>query len=211
MKELLTQNSKIRLSSVRTFNFGIPAYRSTTGLITCPSAGRCKQGCYALAGGYTFKNVRPAFEERLAATRRPYFVKAMIAEIIATRAARIRIHDSGDFYSAEYLDRWIAVARALPSVQLYAYSKQVSMIKRAVLPDNFTVVFSFGGTEDHLIDVRQDRHARVFETLDDLERAGYVPAVDSDDAAADRAVRCVGLVYHGTKSINKTGWLKDVA
>lgn len=48
---LLTQNSKIKKTSkkleVRLFNFGIPAYKSASGKITCPFAGDCVKFCYA--------------------------------------------------------------------------------------------------------------------------------------------------------------------
>ena len=53
---LLTQNSKIKKTSkkleVRLFNFGIPAYKSASGKITCPFAGDCVKFCYAKKGAY---------------------------------------------------------------------------------------------------------------------------------------------------------------
>jgi hypothetical protein len=59
MPTLLAQNSKIAKSATAeyvVFNFGIPAFRSVTGMITCPAAGVCgkRGGCYALQGPYRF-------------------------------------------------------------------------------------------------------------------------------------------------------------
>jgi hypothetical protein len=42
---LITQNSKLKRTSkelnVRVFNFGIPAYKTKSGKITCPFADKC--------------------------------------------------------------------------------------------------------------------------------------------------------------------------
>jgi hypothetical protein len=207
--QLLTRNSKIRKSEKRTFNFGIPAYQSTTGLKTCPNAGACAKGCYALAGAYRFSNVAQAFERRLAVTQSNEFIDLMLKEIDANRAERIRIHDSGDFYSEEYLQRWLKIMRARPHVEFYAYTKMITMFKfhAPYLPKNFTVIYSFGGTQDRLIDVKRDRHSLVFETHEDLIRAGYADASNQDDIALEDNPR-IGLVYHGTKNIENTNWSK---
>ena len=49
-----------------------------------------------------------------------------------------------------------------PDVLFYAYTKEVTMLKGVVVPDNFRVVFSYGGQEDDAIDRSVDRHADVF-------------------------------------------------
>jgi hypothetical protein len=205
----LVRNSKIKKSEKRTFNFGIPAYLSNTGLKTCPNAGACAKGCYALAGAYRFSNVAQAFERRLTATQDDAFVDQMLADIDKQRAERIRIHDSGDFYNEEYLDRWLRIMRARPKVEFYAYTKMVSLFKKRAkdLPKNFTVIFSFGGTEDRLIDVESDRHSLVFESELQLNAAGYADASKQDDIALGSNPR-IGLVYHGTKNIENTNWSK---
>lgn len=205
----LVRNSKIKKSKHRTFNFGIPAYLSSTGLKTCPNAGACAKGCYALAGAYRFSNVAKAFERRLEATLTDDFIPAMLSDIDKQRAERIRIHDSGDFYNEEYLDRWLTIIKVRPNVQFYAYTKMVSLFKKRTLdiPSNFTVIFSFGGTEDKLIDVVTDRHSLVFESLAQLKACGYADASNQDDIALGKNHK-IGLVYHGTKNIENTNWTK---
>lgn len=205
----LVRNSKIKKSAKRTFNFGIPAYLSETGLKTCPNAGACAKGCYALAGAYRFSNVAQAFERRLKATLSDEFIGQMLSDIDRQRAERIRIHDSGDFYDEAYLDRWIAIIKARPQVEFYAYTKMVSLFKRRMpdLPSNFTVIFSYGGTEDRLIDVETDRHSLVFESIEQLQASGYADASGQDDVALGENPR-IGLVYHGTKKIENTNWGK---
>lgn len=206
---LLTRNSKIRKSKKRTFNFGIPAFLSNSGLKTCPNAGACAKGCYALAGAYRFSIVAQAFEWRLAVTQSTDFVPIMLREIDFTRAERIRIHDSGDFYSEEYLNKWLCIINSRPQVEFYAYTKMVSLFNRRKrdIPKNFVLVYSFGGTEDKLIDVTKDRHSLVFTSLQSLKRAGYANASEQDDVALGSNPR-IGLIYHGIKNIENTDWQK---
>ena len=63
---LLTQNTKIKKTSktlgVKLMNFGIPAYKSASGKLTCPMADECVKFCYAKKGAYIWSNVQPAFE-----------------------------------------------------------------------------------------------------------------------------------------------------
>jgi hypothetical protein len=205
----LSINSKIaKISGVKTYNFGVPAYKSNTGLKTCPNAASCISGCYAKAGAYTFSNVAAVFEKRLAFSLSKAFVPVMNAEIVRRNVKRIRVNDSGDMYSQEYLDKWIAVAKANPTVKFYAYSKMVTMIKNTPLPDNFTIVFSLGGTQDKLIQRDTDRHARVFPSLSALRKAKYANATENDAVAAAGKSNRIGLVYHGTKKIENTNWSK---
>ena len=85
----------------------------------------------------------------------------------------------------------------------------VSLFKRRSqdLPKNFTVIYSFGGTEDRLIDVEQDRHSLVFESVAQLKACGYSDASNQDDVALGSNPK-IGLVYHGTKNIENTNWGK---
>jgi hypothetical protein len=207
---MLTQNSKIKkMSGPKTFNFGIPAYRSASGFNTCPKAGACAAGCYATMGAYRFSNVAQAFERRLEQTQRADFEALMISEIKKRGVERLRIHDSGDFYSAAYVQKWLNIMAALPDVSFYAYTKQVKLFKtlEASLPRNFTVIYSFGGTEDKAIDRNIDRHAAVFSSEAELRAAGYANTSE-DDAVALGPNKKIGLIYHGTKSLKNTDWEK---
>lgn len=220
--ELLTQNGKMKKSSqngITVVNWTIPAFQSKTGLKTCPNAGLCAVGCYARQGTYQFGNVKSAHESKLELTQNDTFVGMMIAEIErwlkkrSTKSLKVRIHDAGDFYSQDYLDRWLKVMRHFDTnnrVSFYAYTKQVKMFQdiKLILPQNFTVIFSFGGKQDSLIDTKLDRHAKVFETVDQLETAGYQDGTKDDMVAAMGDSNKIGLCYHGTKSYTNTKWNK---
>ncbi len=181
---LLTQNSKLKDTSktmgVRVFNFGIPAYKSASGKLTCPFAKDCVKFCYARKGAYTWGNVKPAFEKRYELSKTDEFVDAMIAEILKKKPDYVRVHDSGDYYSEAYLKKWLMIAELLPDVRFYSYTNSVAMLQKTKLPNNFDIIYSDSGKQVDLIDRAIHRHTRIFDSLEDLEQAGYVNASKSD-------------------------------
>ena len=220
--KMLSQNSKIKKSQNETwdiFNFGIPAFRSETGLNTCPMAGNCANGCYAQSGTYRFGNVRNAYEERLKLTQSEHFCTIMTHEITAqtfkTRAKNksclIRIHDSGDFYSNEYANNWLKIIQQCQTTQFYAYTKMVQMFENLKdshsLPPNLKLIYSYGGKQDYLIDQQNHRHSRVFQDETSLIEAGYANASQNDLVAIGDNNK-IGLTYHGSKNYAKTNWSK---
>ena len=148
---LLTQNSKLKKTSkelgVRVFNFGIPAYKSASGKLTCPFADSCVKFCYARKGAYIWSNVKPAFEKRYELSKTNRFVDEMYNEIVKKKPDYVRVHDSGDYYSEAYLNKWIDIALLFPEVKFYSYTNSVLLLKKATLPDNFDVIFSDSGKQ----------------------------------------------------------------
>ena len=200
---LLTQNGKLKSTSkklgVKVYNFGIPAYRSVTGKMTCPMADECVQFCYARKGAYIWGNVKPAFEKRLELTRRDDFVDLMNKEIMSKREIDyVRIHDSGDFYSPKYLAKWLQIAKDNPYVRFYAYTNMIALFKRTKLPNNFDVIFSNSGKQKHMIDKAIDRHTDIFNNEADLSRANYINASKIDLYATKwfNKNHRVGLIFH---------------
>lgn len=108
----------------------------------------------------------------------------------------VRIHDGGDFYSWEYLARWIEIAHNTPDVLFYCYTKEVILFRNMKyhFPINFRYLFSFGGKQDHLIDREKDRNADVFPTAEDLESAGYFNQGDNDLLAVCAPTTKIGIV-----------------
>lgn len=197
-------NSKLKTDGIASFN--IPP------VSTCPARGACEKFCYATQGQQWMKS---GYKRRVAgfkATLAPDFVTVMTAELISERVKTLRIHDSGDFYSPEYLLKWAEIARRLPNVQFYAYTKQVVLLKRlgAELPVNFKVIQSIGGKLDHLINSALP-HARIFSTVEELHAAGYADASESDLPAATPGVVRIGLVIHGVKKKQFNGTQLEVA
>ena len=181
---LLTQNSKLKKTSkalgVRVFNFGIPAYKSASGKLTCPFADECVKFCYARKGAYIWGNVKPAFEKRYELSKTDQFVGAMYNEIVKKKPDYVRVHDSGDYYSKAYLKKWIDIALLFPEVKFYSYTNSVLMLKAADLPSNFDIIFSDSGKQRNHINAIHDRHTKIFKSEAELEAAGYANASKVD-------------------------------
>lgn len=85
----------------------------------------------------------------------------------------VRIHDSGDFFSQDYLDAWKAIAAAFPSVIFYAYTKSLHLDIETDKPLNLRITQSLGGKYDERINLERS-HSRIFSTDADRIAAGYV-------------------------------------
>jgi hypothetical protein len=199
---LLTQNSKLKKTSkaldLRVFNFGIPAYKSASGKLTCPMADECVKFCYAKKGAYIWSNVQPAFEKRYQLSKTIEFIDAMNAEIKRKRPDYVRVHDSGDYYSRSYLAKWITIAKQNPDVRFYSYTNMVDMILKTNLPDNYDIIFSDSGKQKHLIDEERHRHTKIFNDIDVLNSAGYIDSSSIDLMATKwfSENKKVGLIFH---------------
>ena len=53
----------------------------------------------------------------------------------------MRIHESGDFYNQEYLDKWIQIANSVNDKKFLAFTKS-HMLTFNNIPDNMTVMYS---------------------------------------------------------------------
>ena len=198
---LLTQNSKIKKTSkhfgVNLFNFSIPAYKSKSGEITCPLAGECVKFCYAQKGFYKLSSKWA--ELKFEATKKESFIDDMIKDIKAKKAEFVRVHDSGDYYSKEYLLKWFEIAKKMPDIKFYSYTNNINMIKKLKsIPENYDFIFSDSGKQSNLIDKKVDRHTKIFKSLEDLEKAGYKNASEYDLYSTKwfNNTKKVGLVFH---------------
>ena len=204
---LLTQNAKLKKTSIenkaKILNFSIPAYKTKNGKITCPFAKECVKFCYAQKGNYKrFPKIQELMEEKYKLSKTNKFISLISEEIIKKKATHVRIHDSGDFYSIAYLNKWLQIAKENKDVIFYAYTKSIKFFKLSkksnttfLLPKNFKIIFSEGSKTDNLINVAKDRHARIFKDIATLLKAGYIDASNNDlKAITDN--KKVGLVYH---------------
>jgi len=198
---LLTQNAKMKKTSkennAKIFNFSIPAYKTKSGKITCPFAKECVKYCYAQKGNYTrFPKIAELMEQKYKISKTDNFITLMNEEIIKKKATHIRIHDSGDFYSIAYLQKWLTIANDNKEVIFYAYTKSIKFfVNGLLLPKNLKIIFSEGSKTDNLINVNKHRHARIFKSKELLNAAGYIDASNNDLKAITSNKR-VGLVYH---------------
>jgi|TARA_R100000152_G_C6705317_1_gene134025 hypothetical protein len=197
-----------RPKAYRVVSFNLPAggYEvDNKSYITCPGADACLALCYARQGTFLFKGskrVRIDNHQLLLTTHVTHGLQGVIdildeaVKSVSKTVAVIRLHDSGDFFKKWYVQAWVEVIKRHPNILFYAYTKSFPMFKGIDLPSNFRVTYSFGGKWDKKID---GPNSRIFPTLDDRIKAGYVDGNDSDMPAI-LGEHNIGLVYHGVKN-----------
>jgi hypothetical protein len=161
-------------------------------------ADECVKFCYAKKGAYIWSNVQPAFEKRYQLSKTDEFIDAMNNEIKRKKPDYIRVHDSGDYYSRAYLNKWIQIAIRNPKVRFYSYTNMVALAKSAKLPLNYDIIYSNSGKQKQMINEQEDRHTRIFDTADDLNSAGYVDSSEYDLNATKwySDSNKIGLIFH---------------
>ena len=113
----------------------------------------------------------------------------------------VRVHEAGDFWTENYMKAWMMVAQNRPQQKFYAYTKSLGMWLNLVeiIPDNFYLTASYGGTLDYLI----PKHPKVFKRIayvvyTEEEAATQGLDIDHDDS------HCLGdkpfaLLVHGSQ------------
>jgi len=210
-KDLFQQNEKLAASGIH--NWGIPAWKDAKGQMICINAGKCGDLalCYAQHGNYErFLTTAKAQQLRYELSKSPEFKDIVNAAIKKQKVKILRVHDSGDFYSPKYLKDWMEVAKSNPGTHFYAYTKMVSWLKKLEaeggVPSNFRIIFSLGGTEDNSIDMKSDRHSRVFKDVASLLAEGYEDCHEVDLPAAIGDNPKVGLVAHNAGKEGAKVW-----
>src|SRR5215475_9524310 len=123
---------------------------------------------------------------------------SLVGKGILAKCARIRIHVSGDFYSAEYFRAWCEVASAHPDKVFYAYTKSLKIwVENAhFVPLNFKLVASKGGNWDSLIALHSLRYAEVVFSRGQAEALG-LEIEQAEDELAYSSERSFALLLHG--------------
>jgi hypothetical protein len=188
-----------KLKKTRTVSFNLPAWRSADGFTVCRRAGACITLCYARQERFLWPGPKAARETNLAIVRAsiPLFEQLAIADLAHIKQRIIRVHDSGDFFSQEYLDSWFRIAARYPRKRFYCYTKALDLDWRG-RPANWRRVQSYGGTLDRLINPNES-HTRIFASHAERKAAGYCDGTATDRPAFEGQHR-IGLVYHGAKT-----------
>ena len=92
-----------------------------------------------------YKNVNPYRARMYEISKKEDFVSIMTLFITKSKRKIIRMHESGDYYSQDYLNKWINIAENLPEVIFYAYTKSY-MFDFSKRPGNFVVRLSIDKT-----------------------------------------------------------------
>ena len=116
----------------------------------------------------------------------------------------VRIHESGDFYNGEYLKAWMLTAQRMPDIKFYAYTKSLPYVRSVQneLKDipNLSITLSQGGRHDADIDSLDIKSSKVFNTPEEILKAGLILDLD-DNLAKEKggSDKNFALLVHGTQ------------
>jgi hypothetical protein len=116
-------------------------------VITCLGSTKwCRENCYAKKAEKMYPNVLPFRYKCLALTKDVSFIETINNELKKlNNIDTIRIHESGDFYSQDYLDDWISIMKTNPLLNFYAYTKSYNLDFSEV-PKNCNLFYSVDTT-----------------------------------------------------------------
>ena len=98
------------------FSFDLPAIE------TCPGKSSiCAAKCYAAKLMKVYPSTGDKYRRNFEFAAAANFVTYMVKNI--PQRCDFRIHVSGDFFSIEYVARWIQIVKARPDVRFYAYTR----------------------------------------------------------------------------------------
>lgn len=195
------------------YTFSLPAGHSCPFAFECKasadrSTGKIKDGkdqvfrCFAASQEALYTNTRNARWYNYDMLRKAKTVSKMtdlIVDSLPPKAEIVRVHVSGDFFSQEYFDAWMAVARVFSQKKFYAYTKSIPywLERRDTIPKNFNLTSSKGGKTDVLIDLNKLKYAEVVFTEEDAKELKL--ELDHDDSHAYNGKKSFGLLLHGSQ------------
>ena len=156
------------------------------------------QGQYPGANIQAFKNLdllkRMKTKEKMA----NLIIKSMEYHGLANTDI-LRIHEAGDFFSQDYLDAWIEVAKRMPQTLFYAYTVSLPyyMARKNSLPKNFKIIASMDKHNEKFIMDNGLRYSRVVGSEEEARELGL--PIDVDDSIAWGSDDDFALVIHGSQ------------
>ena len=124
-------------------------------------------------------------------------VADLICDSLPEKFDILRVHVGGDYFSREYLQAWIEVAKRNPDKVFYSYSKSLAFMREFALPENLVLTASRGGKYDDLIDLHGWKEAVVVYSEEEAAAKGL--EIDHDDEHAAFGNENFALLIHGTQ------------
>lgn len=90
----------------------------------CYGKGKQCKKCYATQAEYMYPACLPSRERNYTASLSDTFVSEVNNKLKKTRKKIVRIHEAGDFYSQEYVDKWTEIAKNNPNIFFFALTKK---------------------------------------------------------------------------------------
>lgn len=166
-------NDKLKSSEKHIFYmFNLPSVK------TCPySTEICRKSCYSRSAENMFKLVRESRQRNFNESQKETFVQDMINHLSyrlnlksnKDRTILFRIHESGDFYSKEYLDKWIDISNFFKdkNIIFQVYTKSIIYFEGIdVNKLNIKVMYSvMPDTDEKSLELAKQLNMSIFKML----------------------------------------------
>ena len=199
--------------SLKLKTFTLPAGHTCPGANECLSradriTGKIKDGpntlfrCFAASAEAVYPSLRKMvwhnFELIKATLKNGVNACAdLICESLPKKFDILRVHVGGDYFSKQYLQAWIEVAKRNPTKIFYSYSKSLPMFAEFALPENLVLTASRGGKYDDMIDLHGWKEALVVYSEQEAIDKGL--EIDHDDTHAAFGKKNFALLLHGVQ------------
>jgi len=147
--------------------FTLPAGHTCPGAKDCLSranreTGKIKDGpdtefrCFAASAEATYPSLRnmvwhnfellraALIQDEKAGFENSPHTADLIHKSLPKKFDIMRVHVGGDYFTKEYLQAWIEVARRNPDKIFYSYSKSLHLFRQFALPENLVLTASRG-------------------------------------------------------------------
>lgn len=106
---------------------------SLQAIKTCPgSSEACRAVCYATDNFFRMPTHTRLYQKNLRRSKSSKFVEEAVKEIHKKKLHILRIHVAGDFYDADYVEKWAQIVKQCPQTRFYAYTR--SWVVPAIKP-----------------------------------------------------------------------------
>jgi len=171
--------------------FNLPAWS------TCPGkTPLCKKHCYAKVAEQLFPAVAEKRKRSLKLSKGKDFVAKVIEGLNGTLIPYVRIHESGDFYSQEYLEKWYEIVKAFPDRVFLAFTKNFKL-DYSKAPANLKLYYSvFPDTDMSTVPAGR----RAYTTVTFKSFTGVNPDVSKAEKCKGNCDFCL-LCFFGKKDV----------
>lgn len=128
----------------------------------------------------------------------------LIEKSFPKQAEIVRVHVAGDYFSQDYLDAWLEVAKAHPKVLFYSYTKSLPFLTKRLnqIPKNFSFTTSRGGRYDNMIEKYHLKFAEVVFSRAEARNKNL--KIDETDKRALLSKDSFSLLLHGIQRGNSS-------
>jgi len=118
----MLQRGNTKLGNMHTFS--LPAHTSCPG-----ETEACASVCYATKGFFHMCTVKASHRRNFTLSKQSSFVPQMVAEIKQQKVKVLRVHVSGDLYSAAYIRKWVRIAKQCPGATFFLFTRSWRILR----------------------------------------------------------------------------------